>query len=216
MELLERAFHLEQLARHPRAAAAGEGRLVLVGGEAGVGKTALVEAFCRRVGAGTRVIRATFDRLAARPAAVLTTRRLWGVGVRAIPRRPRPSTRANPAGPTRREAEVLTLLTEGPRNAEIAGRLYLTPTTVGHHVSAVLVKLGVATRAGAARAAAQHGLVAPQSRHSTTATQGMRPMRRRRPLPYPRRGRSSGPRPGGSASSSAVAPARSASATACG
>jgi predicted ATPase len=43
MELLEREPHLEQLEEHLRQAAAGHGRVVLVGGEAGVGKTALVD-----------------------------------------------------------------------------------------------------------------------------------------------------------------------------
>ena len=48
MELLEREQHLDQLEEHLRQAAAGHGRLVLVGGEAGVGKTTLVDEFCRQ------------------------------------------------------------------------------------------------------------------------------------------------------------------------
>ena len=48
MELLERDQHLEHLAELLRLAAAGQGRLVLVGGEAGVGKTALVRDVCGR------------------------------------------------------------------------------------------------------------------------------------------------------------------------
>ena len=43
MELVERESALAQLAGHARRAQAGEGGLVLVAGEAGVGKTALLE-----------------------------------------------------------------------------------------------------------------------------------------------------------------------------
>src|SRR5688572_11376677 len=62
MELLERESHLEQLAEHLRQAAAGHGRVVLVGGEAGVGKTTLADEFCRRV-AGTEVLQTSCDAL---------------------------------------------------------------------------------------------------------------------------------------------------------
>lgn len=66
-------------------------------------------------------------------------------------RGPRASTRENPSGLTTREYEVLELLDEGLRNADIADRLHVSPKTVDHHVSAVLSKLGVKTRGEAAR-----------------------------------------------------------------
>jgi DNA-binding CsgD family transcriptional regulator len=94
-----------------------------------------------------------FDRLGARPAAAATAGRLRALGVKGVPRGPRASTRAHPASLTEREAEVLRLLTDGLRNAEIASRLYLSPKTVSHHVSAILAKLGVRSRTEAARAA---------------------------------------------------------------
>ena len=53
---------------------------------------------------------AVFDDLGARPAAALARGRLRALGVRGIPRGPRPATRANPAGLTRREVDVVTLL----------------------------------------------------------------------------------------------------------
>lgn len=52
------------------------------------------------------------------------------------------ATSFDPAGLTRRELEVLGLLDEGLRNADIASRLHLSPKTVDHHVSSVLSKLG--------------------------------------------------------------------------
>ena len=68
--------------------------------------------------------------------------RLVSLGARNVPRGPRPSTRANPAGLSSRELEVLALIRQGARNAEIADRLVLSPRTVDHHVSAILRKLG--------------------------------------------------------------------------
>lgn len=56
---------------------------------------------------------------------------------------------------SRREAEVLDLLGEGLTNAEIGARLYISRKTVEHHVSAVLAKLGLRSRAEAAAHAAR-------------------------------------------------------------
>jgi DNA-binding CsgD family transcriptional regulator len=94
-------------------------------------------------------------RLGARPAADAVTRRLRELGVRRLPRRPRRSTAANPAGLTTRELEVLALLAGDLRNAEIAARLHIAEKTVDHHVSAILAKLGVRSRREAARTAAE-------------------------------------------------------------
>jgi len=92
---------------------------------------------------------ALFEQLGAQPAAALLRRRFRQQGMRGIPRGPRPSTRANEAGLTSRQLEVLSLLAEGFSNAEIASRLFTSSKTVEHHVSAVLAKLGVHSRAQA-------------------------------------------------------------------
>ena len=101
---------------------------------------------------------AAFDSLGAQPAAAIAVRHLRELGVRSIPRGRRPSTRANPAGLTSRELEILRLVAAGHPNHEIATRLVLSTRTVDHHVSALLGKLGVARRADAAGAATQAGI----------------------------------------------------------
>ena len=99
--------------------------------------------------------------LGARPAAAIVARRLRELGERSLPRGPRRKTRANPAGLTARELEVLQLLVEGLRNAQIAERLILSEKTVDHHVSAILRKLGVRSRGQATAEAARLGLLDP-------------------------------------------------------
>jgi DNA-binding CsgD family transcriptional regulator/tetratricopeptide (TPR) repeat protein len=105
-----------------------------------------------------------FEELGAKPAIEHAINHLRTLGVRDLPtlrRGPRATTRSHPAGLTQREAEVLTLVAAGLRNAEIAERLFLTPKTVSHHLSAIYAKLGVETRIEAAQAASQLGMVAP-------------------------------------------------------
>jgi DNA-binding CsgD family transcriptional regulator/tetratricopeptide (TPR) repeat protein len=99
------------------------------------------------------------QRLGARPAAAIVARRLRERGVRGVQRGPRTSTRANPAGLTDRQLEVLALIVNGLSNADIAERLVISHKTAEHHVSAVLSKLGVSGRHAAARRAAELGLV---------------------------------------------------------
>jgi DNA-binding NarL/FixJ family response regulator len=62
---------------------------------------------------------------------------------------------------TPRERDVLTAMARGRRNGAIAAELGLAAKTVGNHVSAILAKLGVETRADAVAAARAAGLGGP-------------------------------------------------------
>ncbi|MDQ1532143.1 MAG: hypothetical protein QOE37_2281, partial [Microbacteriaceae bacterium] len=110
-----------------------EAAFALLAGDEGALRTALAE----------------FRALGAGPAAEVAAARLRALGARSVPRGPRARTRANPGGLTARELEVLPLLAEGLRNREIAERLVVSERTVDHHVSSILRKLGVKSRAAA-------------------------------------------------------------------
>jgi DNA-binding CsgD family transcriptional regulator/uncharacterized protein YdbL (DUF1318 family) len=79
-------------------------------------------------------------------------------GVEEVPARPRASTRANPGGLTNRQLDVAKLMARGFTNAEIAARLYISPKTADHHVSAVLTKLGATSRRTVMMRADEYGL----------------------------------------------------------
>jgi DNA-binding CsgD family transcriptional regulator/tetratricopeptide (TPR) repeat protein len=118
-------------------------------------------ALARGVSDDEDALRLALDQLrvlGAEPAAAIVTRRLRSRGAKGLPRGPRSTTRENPAGLTSREVEVLALVAEGMRNADIAQRLFLSEKTVAHHVSAILRKLDVRTRGEAGAAAVRLGL----------------------------------------------------------
>ena len=61
--LLERQTQLEHLDGLLMEAARGRGRVAALAGEAGAGKTSLVEAFIERVGEGARILRSACEDL---------------------------------------------------------------------------------------------------------------------------------------------------------
>lgn len=63
-----------------------------------------------------------------------------------------------PDGLTPREAEILTLISSGATNPEIAAQLVLSLHTVKSHVNRIFAKTGSANRGTAARYAREHGL----------------------------------------------------------
>jgi DNA-binding NarL/FixJ family response regulator len=66
---------------------------------------------------------------------------------------------AVPGGLTARELEVLHLVAGGKTNRSIAADLFLSEKTVARHVSNILTKLGLSTRAAATAYAYEHDLV---------------------------------------------------------
>jgi DNA-binding CsgD family transcriptional regulator len=129
---------------------------------------ALALAECKNDSAVRRALQ-IFEGLGAAPIAAITRRKLRERGVRNIPRGSHERTKQNPHQLTRRQLQVLGLLAEGRRNAEIASRLFLSEKTIDHHVSAVLEKLHVRSRGEAAAVANRLGLggVAVKPNHAT-------------------------------------------------
>jgi ATP/maltotriose-dependent transcriptional regulator MalT len=91
-----------------------------------------------------RLALAAFERLGARPHADRAAALLRELGA-GTPPGPRV-----PGELTRREHEVLELLSHGLSNGEIGGRLFISPKTVEHHVGRILSKLALRNRAEAA------------------------------------------------------------------
>ena len=100
---------------------------------------------------------ACFEALGAKPAARRLADRRRAKGL-VVPRGPKAATRANPAGLTDRELEVLRLIAAGCTNGDIGERLHISVKTAGHHVSHVLTKLGARSRAEAVATAADAGI----------------------------------------------------------
>ena len=70
----------------------------------------------------------------------------------------KPATRAA-GGLTARELQVLRLVAAGRTNRSIAAELFLSERTVERHMSNILTKLGVSSRAAATAYAYQHQLI---------------------------------------------------------
>ena len=137
---LRRAFELWQGLEAPYAAARVR---VLLG------------LACRAVGDedGARLeldaARAAFERLGATPDVVRLARLIDG------------SSSACRQGLTRRELQVLRLVAAGKTNKSIATELFVSEKTVDRHVSNILNKLEVPSRAAATAYAYEHQLIAP-------------------------------------------------------
>jgi two-component system, NarL family, nitrate/nitrite response regulator NarL len=131
--------------------AADEAR-VLEAVHAGASGYLLKDAELRDIAAAIRAVAAGFGAFAPEAAGALLS------SVRSSKARPaEPKPRASvPLSP--REHEVLTLLTLGCDNGDIARQLYVSPSTVKHHVSRLLEKIGAVNRVQAATYAVRAGL----------------------------------------------------------
>jgi DNA-binding NarL/FixJ family response regulator len=83
------------------------------------------------------------------------------------PARPAPP-RVESYGLTKREREILRLVSEGHSNGEVAGKLWVTEQTVKFHLSNIYRKLGVANRTEAGRWAQITGLLDNEGQESVT------------------------------------------------
>ena len=80
-------------------------------------------------------------------------------GIKKIPRGLRESTKANPAGLTNRELDIIQLMQKAIQNKEIASTLFISPKTVDHHISSILFKLDVNSRSKAVTEAVRLGIL---------------------------------------------------------
>jgi DNA-binding CsgD family transcriptional regulator len=102
----------------------------------------------------------TARKLGARPLATEAAREVAALGesvVRRLGRRA--AADASGAGLSRRELEIVRLVTVGRTNREIAQELFLSPRTVDMHVRNILRKLDCRSRVEAAHRAGQLGLL---------------------------------------------------------
>jgi predicted ATPase/DNA-binding CsgD family transcriptional regulator len=70
-----------------------------------------------------------------------------------------PDSQKGKAVLTGRELEILRLVADGLTDPQVADRLYISPRTVGFHLRSIYRKLGVPSRAAAAREAARRSLI---------------------------------------------------------
>jgi DNA-binding CsgD family transcriptional regulator len=104
---------------------------------------------------------ATLERDAAR-AAFESLRA--GPDLASLDRATRPAEL--PGGLTEREVEILSLIAAGMTNRSIAGELSVSEKTVASHVTHILTKLGLPSRAAATAYAYDHGLITPSPRRT--------------------------------------------------
>jgi DNA-binding NarL/FixJ family response regulator len=103
----------------------------------------------------------TAVRTVARGEALLAPAITQRLIERFMTRAPTPAAESALAELSRRELEVLRLMSRGLNNGEIAGRLILGHATVKTHVASILRKLGVRDRVQAVVFAYEHGIVEP-------------------------------------------------------
>ena len=140
---LAAALHLAETcaAPHERALALlALAELRSATGERGAARSRLDEVLGICVPLGARPVLARAAALAQRLEATITAPLLY------------------PAGLSAREAEVLRLVAAGLSNPQVGQRLFLSPRTVEQHLRSIFNKVGVPSRAAAARWAAEQGL----------------------------------------------------------
>ena len=126
--------------------------------EAWMGRGCPYDAALAQLGGDVSAVKealATFRELGAKAAARRAQQRLAVLRERA-PRTRQADKDSDPHALTGRQRQVFDLLAAGLSNPEIAAELHISPKTVGHHVEAILTKLGVQNRTRAVAYALQH------------------------------------------------------------
>jgi DNA-binding CsgD family transcriptional regulator len=129
-----------------------QAELELTAGTRASASAALAEAWQLADSLPAQQLRHEIEALAARARITLPSSQ------RPAADKPEPSTGL---GLTARELDVLKLLAAGRTNRQIGAQLFISPRTVGVHVSHILAKLGLASRGEAAAAAHALGLTSP-------------------------------------------------------
>ena len=125
---------------------------LLLAGDRGGATEELRGAHGIAVGLGAEPMRRSLESLAQRARIDLVEDRGAPTEAAATP------AADDPFGLTRREREVLALVSTGRTNRQIADELFISESTAGVHVSNILGKLGVATRTEAASVAVRLNL----------------------------------------------------------
>jgi len=133
---------------------------------AGASGYLLKDADLRDIAAAIRAVAAGLGAVAPEVARVVLGAVRTGTARAAESR----STASLPLSP--REREVLALVSLGCDNGDIARQLYVSPSTVKHHVSRLLEKIGAVNRVQAATYAVRAGL---DDSSSTSASRGAMP-----------------------------------------
>jgi DNA-binding NarL/FixJ family response regulator len=108
---------------------------------------------------GVRQALATFERLGAHPMSAIVAERLRARGVRVATSDKASVAHGAPTVLSEREREVVRLVAAGFTNPQIAASLYISRKTAEHHVSNILLKLGVTTRTEAATVAVRLAII---------------------------------------------------------
>lgn len=98
-----------------------------------------------------------YERLGAAWDLSRLQNRMWAHGIRRAPRVKHRTARHGWESLTPTENKVVELVVRGLSNPQIAEELYLSPRTVGTHVSHILAKLSLSSRTDLAREAARRG-----------------------------------------------------------
>jgi DNA-binding CsgD family transcriptional regulator len=116
---------------------------------------ATADVVVRRDGPGDRTLARSLAERAADAASAIGMYGLVGRATALLTALP---ATGSVLGLTPRELDVLRLVARGLSDADIAGQLFVSPRTVGTHLTSIYGKLGVTSRTAAARVAIEHEL----------------------------------------------------------